>query len=117
MDCITAYAKHNCPGSWNDSDMSADFYRMLMSEKSDLGLGVCADAAFPVTGDLRGRIMMPMKNGELRHWPEHLHAPVEALSSAITSLRQGAEWGMGAIDKVWPPFTCKLPFDPTRRAR
>ncbi len=116
MSGAIVYVKHNCPGSWNDSDMSLGFYRMMLSDASDQTLGVCADTAFPVTGDMEKRIMTPLKTGDLGRNPEHLHDALTVMSANITSLRQGAEWGMGALDKSWPRLTMKLPFDPDLRA-
>ena len=38
------------------------------------------------------------------------------MTSAITSLRQAAEWGMGAVPKVYRHLDLPLPFDPSVRA-
>ena len=34
---------------------------------------------------------------------------LSSLSNAITSMRQAAEWGMGAVEKVYRRLTQKLP--------
>ena len=37
------------------------------------------------------------------------------MHSAIISIRQAAEWGMGAVEKVWRILQLRLPFDPLVR--
>ena len=96
--------------------MSRGLYEYLMNpELSDTNLALCADTAFPVSSQFSGRIVTPLKEGDISKWPDHLHDVIESYSTSITSLRQAAEWGMGAIEKAWPRFTQPFPFDPSKR--
>lgn len=49
-DGLIVWAKHNCPGSWNDGDTSLGFRRLLSdpSLNPDTRYGVVADSAFLV---------------------------------------------------------------------
>eukprot|EP01038_Epipyxis_sp_PR26KG_P017879 gene17879-24991_t len=60
------------------------------------GHGVLSDSAFPVSDEIAG---------------------ILALSNAITSMRQSAEWGMGAVEKVYRQLLLPLPFDQDVRSR
>lgn len=117
VDGTIVWAKLNCPGSWNDGDMSRNFQLKLMDEAINLpDHGVLADSAFPVAGDLERRIMSPLKDGEIDRAPPDLVTGLAAMSAAITSLRQAAEWGMGAVSKVFRRLLLRLPFHQQRRA-
>ena len=63
-------------------------------------MGVVSDSAFPVSNHLYTRIETPMKANDLEKLPIHLRAIGQAKSNAITSIRQAAEWGMGAAEKT-----------------
>ncbi|KAJ3386503.1 hypothetical protein HDU80_000379 [Chytriomyces hyalinus] len=64
-DCIIGM-KHNCPGSWNDSQMSQQFREKLLDEKKTLqDYGVTADLAFPSNAMMFNRIATPLKEGDL----------------------------------------------------
>lgn len=41
---------------------------------------------------------------------------MRVMSDCITSLRQAAEWGMGAVSKVYRQLLLPLPYDPDLRA-
>ncbi|KAI9918662.1 hypothetical protein PsorP6_011808 [Peronosclerospora sorghi] len=62
------------------------------------GYGVCADSAFTVSGDMTDRIVTPLKDGDLRRAVSRGGDvyEIEASNVAVTSIRQAAEWGMGA---------------------
>ncbi len=47
--------------------------------------------------------------------PPSARLGMQAMSDSITSLRQAAEWGMGAITKVYRLLQLPLPFDPAAR--
>ncbi|KAI9907766.1 hypothetical protein PsorP6_004735 [Peronosclerospora sorghi] len=117
--CII-WMKHNCPGSWNDGDTSREFREKLLDPTATLQhLGVLADAAFPVTGCMLGRIVTPLKNGDLLRAVAQgaNEAEVERVNSALISIRQTAEWGMSALDRVFRRLLGLLPFDPVVRRR
>ncbi len=81
------------------------------------GHGLLADTAFPVKDDLRGRIMTPLKEGDLESVPDHMRPGLLRLSAAITSMRQAAEWGMDAIGKVYRILQRKLHWNKDIRKR
>jgi DDE superfamily endonuclease len=109
------WAKLNFLGSWNDSEMSSEFREKLADDiKNVPGHGVLSDSAFPVTSDMFGRIMTPLKDGDV----EKAHPNARPrLACAMTSMRQSAEWGMGAVTKVYRNLNGKLSFDKERRSR
>ncbi|EGZ04590.1 hypothetical protein PHYSODRAFT_536076 [Phytophthora sojae] len=116
-DGLIVWAKHNCPGSWNDGDTSLEFRRKLVSAElnPDDRYGVVADSAFPCSGDMIGRIMTPLKDGDASRLVPSVRAAAKALSGAITSIRQSAEWGMGSIEKVYHRLLMPLPYDRSKR--
>ncbi|KAI9908219.1 hypothetical protein PsorP6_003012 [Peronosclerospora sorghi] len=65
------------------------------------------------------RIVTPLKDGDLLRAVSQgaNEAEVERVTSAITSIRQAAEWGMGAVDRVFRRLFGLLPFDPVVRRR
>ncbi|TPX78709.1 hypothetical protein CcCBS67573_g00088 [Chytriomyces confervae] len=99
--CII-WMKHNCPGSWNDGQMSRQFREKLLDEKKTLqDYGVTADSAFPSNATMFNRIVTPLKEGDLERAPAATRSALSRMSAAITSIRQAAEWGMGAVEKVY----------------
>jgi hypothetical protein len=63
---LLIYAKHNCPGSWNDGDMCVDLCYKLLDRTKTLAMhGLCADTAFPVGDALKAHIVSPLKEGVL----------------------------------------------------
>jgi hypothetical protein len=111
--------RHNCPGSWNDSDMSFDFQEMLLDEIicPDQNLGVVADSAFPTTKEMRGRILTPLKDGELEKLDVSVQIGARAMNNAIISIRQAAEWGVGSLEKVYARLKLRLPYNQQLRAK
>jgi len=75
-----------------------------------------ADTAFPVSGLCEGRIVTPYKEGEIERLPLASRLGARARSDAITSLRQAAEWGMGAACKVYRTLALPLPYNQEVRA-
>ncbi|GMF52807.1 unnamed protein product [Phytophthora fragariaefolia] len=116
-DGLIVWAKHNCPGSWNDGDASRGFRRMLASAElnPDARYGVVAGSASPCSGGMIGRIMSPLKEGDASRLVPSVQAAVKALSGAITSIRQSAEWGMGSVEKVYHRLLMPLPYDRNKR--
>ncbi|RLN98545.1 hypothetical protein DYB28_005871, partial [Aphanomyces astaci] len=94
--------RHNFVGSWNDADTSSPLRAKLVDEKLTLrGHGVVLDSAFPVSGSMLGKIRTPLKDGDLDRASPECRARLSRMSAALTSVRQAAEWGMGATEKVY----------------
>ena len=64
-----------------------------------------------------GRIMTPLKDGDIERAHRDARPSLIRLSSAITSMRQSAEWGMGAVSKVYRILLKRLSYDKERRGR
>jgi hypothetical protein len=77
---------------------------------------VASDSAFPVSGRCAGRIVTPLKEGDLERHPLNCRLGMKAMSDCITSLRQAAEWGMGAVSKVYRLLLLPLPYNPELRS-
>ncbi|KAF0768492.1 hypothetical protein AaE_002778 [Aphanomyces astaci] len=116
VDGTIVWGRHNFAGSWNDGDTSLKLQVKLLDERrTAVGTGVVADSAFPVRDGLRGKIRTPLKCGDLERASPVCREGLLLLSNAITALRQAAEWGMGAVEKVYRQLLLPLPFDPTLR--
>jgi hypothetical protein len=76
---------------------------------------IVTDSALPVSRNLEGRIITPLKDGDLERFPASMRAGLIRLSNAITSIRQAAEWGMGSIQKVYRKLLLPLPHDRYKR--
>ncbi|KAE9279049.1 hypothetical protein PF008_g28468 [Phytophthora fragariae] len=116
--CII-WSKHNCPGSWNDSDTSLGFRAKLLDPAyyPDTRMNVASDSAFPCSTAMVGRILTPLKDGDLERIRPSLRSSARTLHNAITSVRQAAEWGMGSMQKVYSRLNLPLPYDPNIRGR
>lgn len=116
-DGLIVWAKNNCPGSWNDGDTSLDFRRKLLDSRlnPDTRYGIVADSAFPCGNDLTEGIMTHLKEGDLGRLVPSVCRVAKALSAAVTSIRQSAEWGMGSIEKVYHRWMMPLPYNKDRR--
>ena len=62
-----------------------------------------------------GRILTPLKDGDLEKILPSRRSRVRAMHNAITSVRQAAEWGMGSVEKVYHRLRMPLPYDPQLR--
>jgi hypothetical protein len=111
------WSKHNCPGSWNDSDTSLEFRERLADPvlNPDPRYGVVADSAFPCADTMVGRIMTPLKEGDLGRLVPSVRGVAQEKSGAITFVRQAAEWGMGSVQKVYRRLLHPLPYDKEKR--
>ncbi|KAG9404223.1 hypothetical protein AC1031_005762 [Aphanomyces cochlioides] len=117
LDGTLIWGRHNCPGSWNDGEVSRRLQELLSNpRKVATGMRIAADSAFPVSGRCVGRIVTPIKEGDLDRHPPDCRYGMQAMSDCITSLRQAAEWGMGAVTKVYRQLLLPLPYDPDLRA-
>ncbi|POM81384.1 Hypothetical protein PHPALM_652 [Phytophthora palmivora] len=116
-DGLIVWSKHNCPGSWNDADTSLQFREKLLDPmlNPDSRYGVVADSAFPCSDEMVGRIMTPLKEGDLRRLVPSVRAVAQRKSGAITSIRQAAEWGMGSVEKVYHRLVHPLPYNVEKR--
>ncbi|KAE9071735.1 hypothetical protein PF010_g25753 [Phytophthora fragariae] len=110
--CII-WSKHNCPGSWNDSDTSLEFRNKLTNP--DERMNVVSDSAFPCSTAMTGRILTPLKDGDIERIEPCLRSAARTLHNAITSIRQAAEWGMGSVQKIYSRINLPLPYDPDLR--
>jgi len=116
--CII-WCNHNCPGSWNDSDTSLGFRMKLLDPAfcPDTRMNVVSDSAFPCATAMTGRILTPLKDGDIERLVPSLRSSPRTLHNAITSVRQAAEWGMGSMQKVYSRLELPLPYDPEVRGR
>ncbi|EGZ22640.1 hypothetical protein PHYSODRAFT_249619 [Phytophthora sojae] len=114
--CII-WSRHNCPGSWNDSDTSLKYLGKLTDLQycPDGRMGVVSDSAFPCSTAMTGRILTPLKDGDIKKIEPSLRATARTLHNAITSIRQAAEWGMGSLQKFYSRLILPLPYDPNLR--
>lgn len=85
--------------------------------KTAPGMGVVADSAFPVRRALFGRILTPLKKGDLERASPECRDGLQAMNVAITSIRQAAEWGMGSTPKCFRRLLMPLPYNPIVRGR
>jgi hypothetical protein len=114
------WMKHNCPGSWNNGKTSRGFRAKLLDPRMTLeDHGVLADSAFPVSGEMKGRIVTPLKLGDLERAVAAggRAARIGTVNNAVVSIRQAAEWGMGAVEKCFRCLTVPLPYDAEVRRR
>ncbi|EGZ04466.1 hypothetical protein PHYSODRAFT_343244 [Phytophthora sojae] len=78
-------------------------------------MSVVSDSAFPCSTAVTGRILTPLKDGDIEKIEPSLRATARTLHNAITSIRQAAEWGMGSVQKVYSRLNLPLPYDPNLR--
>ncbi|KAE9289196.1 hypothetical protein PR003_g25616 [Phytophthora rubi] len=111
--CII-WSRHNCPGSWNDPNTSLGFRMKLLDPKyyPDTKMNVVSDSAFPCLTAMAGRILTPLKNGDIDRILPSLRSSARTLHNAITSVHQAAEWGMRSVQKVYSRLSLPLPYDP-----
>jgi hypothetical protein len=81
-----------------------------------VGMKLASLSAFPIRGDMDGKIIAPLKEGDLECAPPQCRLAMQVMSDSITSLRQAVEWGMGAACKVYRQLPLPLPFNPKCRA-
>ncbi|KAE9065262.1 hypothetical protein PF010_g28277 [Phytophthora fragariae] len=55
-----------------------------------------------------GRILTPLKDGDIERLHSSLRSSARTLHNAITSVRQAAEWGMGSVQKVYSRLNLPL---------
>jgi hypothetical protein len=115
--CII-WAKLNYFGSWNDGETSIGMREKLADGRKNVdGHEILTDSAFPCSGKMFGRIMTPEKEGESESAPRSIRKVLLALWGAIKSMRQSAEWGMGAVSKEYRCLNKRLDTNPIVRGR
>ncbi|KAE9217726.1 hypothetical protein PF004_g14076 [Phytophthora fragariae] len=116
-DGLIVWANHNCPGSWNDGDISLDFRRILADPRvnPDPRYGIVTDSAFPCGKEMADRVMTPLKEGDLSRLVPSVRRAAKIMSGAVTFVRQSAEWGMGSVEKVYHRLLLPLPYDVNKR--
>jgi hypothetical protein len=114
---LIVWSKHNYPGSWNDIDTSLAFREKLIDSNlnPDTRYGIIADSQFRCGDDMRGRIMTPLKEGDLARLVPSVRAVAHRKSKAITFIRQAIEWGMDSVGKVFHRLALPLPYDVQKR--
>ena len=107
--------KHNCPGPWNDGETSRGFRDKLRNPGLILDdYGVLANSAFPVSRDMKGLVVTPLKRADLERAISSGGDGVRiaTVNTAVISIRQAAEWGMGAVEKCFRRLSLPLPYNP-----
>jgi len=106
----------NWPGSWSDAALARQLYDLL----TDLpdGLAIAADSAF-TRADMAARIIRPLKADEMERYSRTVSvrqfvAAVKRHRLAL-SIRQSAEWGMGAFQQMVGRLHHRLSADPKTR--
>ncbi|KAI9916134.1 hypothetical protein PsorP6_018002 [Peronosclerospora sorghi] len=118
VDCCIFWMKHNCQGSWNDRETRWEFRQKLCDPFFTLKKhGVLSDSAFPVSGVMSGKIVTPLKWGDLERAVRMggNEEAIRQIQNAVTSILQAAEWGMGAVGKAFPRLLNTLPWNPDVR--
>ena len=65
VDGVIIWAKQNYFGSFNDGEMSRAFREKLSDSRRNVErYGVLSDSAFPVSKEMFGRIITPLKDGD-----------------------------------------------------
>ncbi|KAE9033525.1 hypothetical protein PR001_g10120 [Phytophthora rubi] len=70
-----------------------------------------SDSAIPYSTTMVGRIITPLKDGDIERLHPSLRSSARTLHNAITSVRQAAEWGMKSVQKVYNRLNRPLPRD------
>ncbi|KAE9130416.1 hypothetical protein PF010_g3843 [Phytophthora fragariae] len=108
--CII-WSRHNCPGSWNDSDTSLGFRVKLLDPAffPDTRMNVVSDSAFPCSIAMAVRILTSLKDGDLERILLSLRASTRTFHNAITSVRQAPSGAWVACRKSTPDssFHCR----------
>jgi hypothetical protein len=94
-DGTVCFAILNAPGSWHDSRVASAGGLYATLAKLPDPYFVVADSAFPISGELEGKIKrVPKKN-------ESSTLDTEQQSN-LTSIRQASEWGMRSFQGAFP---------------
>ena len=100
----------NAPGSWHDARVAYPIYDQLLGNTPD-GFYLIADTAFPRgTGDIDGRIVVPMKSGQSFTGTQAEIDERYLFDHEVVSYRQTAEWGMRSIQGSFGRLRLPLPI-------
>ncbi|KAG9398808.1 hypothetical protein AC1031_014125 [Aphanomyces cochlioides] len=70
IDGTMIWGRHNCPGSWNDGEISRALQDKLNdTQQCGAGMKLASDSAFPANGRCAGKIITPIKAGDLDRLP------------------------------------------------
>ncbi|KAE9158672.1 hypothetical protein PF004_g31801, partial [Phytophthora fragariae] len=87
FDGTLIWGRHNFPGSWNDGEMSRRLQARLADCARTLSSGCCAtDSAFPVSNEMTGKIITPLKDGDLEKASPSCRPGLIVMSNAITAI-------------------------------
>ena len=102
-------AQVNAPGSWHDSRVAHNIYRILEQQTPD-GYYLVCDTAFPHgRSQVSSRLKAPLKAGDIGPSDPQLQADVLAFNRQLLSYRQTAEWGMRQLQGAFARL--RLPMD------
>jgi hypothetical protein len=117
VHCLTDFigtiisVNFNAPGSWHDARVAYPIYQQLLDNTPD-GFYLISDTAFPHgTADIDGRIVTPMKSGQVFTGTEAEIEEKDLFDHEVVSYRQTAEWGMCSIQGSFGWLRLPLPID------
>ncbi len=105
-DGILYFASFNAPGSWHDSMVAA----WLIDEAANFlgAFKICVDKGFPMSGRVFDKFVGPLSTKRLNQIARNLRAHIQMMSHIYTSLRQGSEWGMRALQGSFARLTSRM---------
>ena len=110
-DGLIRFATLNCPGSWHDSKIGTyGFYDAVRTQPC--GYHIAGDSAFKTK--LAG-LLVVAKSSARRPADPRANLEWQKLQSALVSVRQCAEWGMGTFQATWKRTRTRLPYNPWYR--
>lgn len=104
------YAAINYFGSWHDAKVCRHLYQDILSKETNYA--IIADSAFPKNKHFKHCVLKPIKKFSMDPVKREEQ---KALSFAITSLRQAAEWGMRSIQATFARLKLRLTSDKVQR--
>lgn len=106
----------NWPGSWHDSRVCRDagvYDRMFVKCR---GFRIICDSAFPTSKQFSEFILRcPKKNERESVDKENWTQQQRDVYSALSSARQSAEWGVGALQQSFPRLILRHSLDTVKR--
>ncbi len=111
------FAVLNCPGSWHDAKIARiGGLWSVLRKKMGPGMYIVGDSAFPVNPETDHRIVRTRKACEVDISQNEVDGARDLRTqSAITCVRQAAEWGMRAIKSAFPRLKSCLTSDERQR--
>lgn len=99
----------NEPGSTHDATAAYQLYEKLRA--TPLPFHLLADVAFPRTGDMKGKIKVPLKRDARLPQSGHRKAALLQYNKSLVQARQAAEWGMRGLQGCFSRLKVPLPVD------